>query len=86
MGIRELKSRLSQYVREVKAGATIVVTERGSPVARLVPEADSPQERLQALKASGAILWSGRRLGGAEPEVRARDGVEVADILVEDRR
>ena len=86
VGIRELKARLSQYVREVKAGATVVVTERGSPVARLVPEAVSPRERLQALKASGAILWSGRRLGGAEPEARAHDGVEVADILVEDRR
>lgn len=85
VGIRELKSRLSQYLRDVKAGATVVVTERGSPVARLVPEAVSPEKRLQALKASGAILWSGRRLGKAEPEARARDGVDVADILVEDR-
>ena len=62
------------------------MTERGSPVARLVPEAVSPQERLQALKASGAIFWSGRRLGDAEAEERANDGVEVADILVEERR
>lgn len=86
VGIRELKSRLSQYVRVVKAGETVVVTERGSPVARLVPEAVSPEKRLQALKASGAILWSGRRLRRAEPEARAHEGVDVADILVEDRR
>ena len=86
VGIRELKSRLSQYVRDVKGGATVVVTERGSPVARLVPEAVPPRQRLEALRAGGVILWSGRRLGRAEPEARARDTVSVADILVEDRR
>lgn len=85
VGIRELKARLSECLRDVKAGATVVVTERGSPVARLVPEAVSPEKRLQALNASGAILWSGRRLGKAEPEARAHEGVDVADILVEDR-
>ena len=86
VGIRDLKSRLSEYLRDVKAGATVVVTERGSPVARLVPEAASPEKRLQALRASGAILWSGRRLGKAEPEARAHEAIDVADILVEDRR
>ncbi|MCY4659944.1 MAG: type II toxin-antitoxin system prevent-host-death family antitoxin [Acidobacteria bacterium] len=86
VGIRELKSRLSRYLRDIKAGATVVVTERGSPVARLVPEAVSPEKRLQALRDSGAIVWSGRRLGTAEPEARALEGVDVADILVEDRR
>ncbi len=86
VGIRELKSRLSQYLRDVKAGATVVVTERGVPVARLVPDAVSPERRLRALKESGAIVWSGRGLGTAEPEARAHEGVEVGDILVEDRR
>lgn len=37
MGIRELKSQLSAYLERVKAGETIVVTDRGSPVAEIRP-------------------------------------------------
>ncbi len=33
----QLKSRLSEYLRLVKAGGELVITERGVPVARLVP-------------------------------------------------
>lgn len=33
----QLKSRLSEYLRRVKAGGELVITERGVPVARLVP-------------------------------------------------
>ena len=35
--IGELKTRLSLYVRGVKNGETVVVTERNKPVAKLVP-------------------------------------------------
>ena len=85
VGIRELKSRLSECVREVKRGATIIVTDHGKRVARLVPEADSLEERLEALKNSGTVLWSGRRLAKAKPEVRTRGNRTVSDILVENR-
>lgn len=37
IGIRELKSRLSEVVRTVKAGAHVLVTDRGTVVAELVP-------------------------------------------------
>ena len=36
VGIRELKAKLSEYVNRVSAGETVVVTDRGTPVARLV--------------------------------------------------
>jgi prevent-host-death family protein len=85
VGIRELKSKLSECVRDVKRGATIVVTEHGKRVARLVPEADSLEDRLEALKNSGTVLWSGRRLGRTRPEVPARGKRTVSDILVENR-
>ena len=85
VGIRELKSKLSQCVRDVKRGATIVVTDHGKRVARLVPEADTLEERLEALRNSGTILWSGRRLGRTKPEVRARGERTVSDIVVENR-
>jgi prevent-host-death family protein len=85
MGIRELKSKLSQCVRDVKMGATIVVTEHGRRVARLVPEADSLDERIATLKNAGSIQWSGRRLGAMKPAVRVRGKRTVADIVVENR-
>lgn len=35
--VSELKASLSKYLARVKAGEVIVVTERGKPVAKLVP-------------------------------------------------
>jgi len=86
MGIRELKAKLSQCVREVKMGATIVVTERGRRVARIVPEADSLAERIERLRNAGSIHWSGRRLGITKPVARLRGKRTVTEILVENRR
>lgn len=37
MGIRELREGISRAIRRVRAGETIEVTDRGRPVARLVP-------------------------------------------------
>lgn len=85
VGIRELKSRLSECVREVKRGATIVVTEHGRRVARIVPETESLQERLEGLKSAGTLLWSGRRLRAKKPNVRRRGKRTVSDVLVENR-
>jgi prevent-host-death family protein len=85
VGIRELKTHLSQYVKRVKAGATVVITEWGKPVGRIVPMAPSTGTRLQTLTESGLVAWSGRRLGlGAEP-AQVRGDRTVADLLLEDR-
>jgi prevent-host-death family protein len=35
--VAQVKARLSEYLREVKSGGEVVITERGVPVARLVP-------------------------------------------------
>ena len=35
VGVRELKNRLSEYLREVRAGESILVTDRGEVVAEL---------------------------------------------------
>lgn len=37
VGIRELKNRLSEYVRLVRAGEVVMVTDRGQVVAELRP-------------------------------------------------
>ena len=37
VGIRELKNRLSTYLREARAGRTVAITDRGRVVAELTP-------------------------------------------------
>jgi prevent-host-death family protein len=85
IGIRELKATLSECVREVRAGRTIVVTDHGQPVARIIPEGISLRDRVEALRKSGAIVWSGRRLRPAKPAGKVRAGKTVADLVVENR-
>ncbi|HEY3885427.1 MAG TPA: type II toxin-antitoxin system prevent-host-death family antitoxin [Vicinamibacterales bacterium] len=85
VGIRELKSTLSECVREVKAGRTIVVTDHGQPVARIIPEAISLRARVDALRNAGAIAWSGRRLRRAKPAGKVRGNKTVADLIIENR-
>jgi len=86
IGIRELKSKLSECVREVRSGGTIVVTEHGRPVARMIADASSLGERLEVLANAGHILWSGRRLKPAKPVARVRSGRKtVADLISENR-
>ena len=36
-GIADLKARLSNYLKQVKAGHELLITERGVPIAKLVP-------------------------------------------------
>lgn len=55
-GVAELKAKLSEYLARVKAGEDVVVTERGRPVARLVPvRAGEERERLIAMERAGEI-------------------------------
>jgi prevent-host-death family protein len=78
VGARELKTRLGGYLRAVRAGATIVVTERGEPVAELRPlprGARGLDSRLDALAARGMLSrGSGKPLPDFEPQATARHG------------
>jgi prevent-host-death family protein len=40
VGIRELKARLSEYMRQVRQGRTVLVTDHGEVVAELRPAGD----------------------------------------------
>ena len=85
VGIREFKSKLSQYLRQVKAGQTVTITERGKPVATISPVAQSLEEKLEAMAQAGLLQWSGKKLEPMEPVAKARGDRTVADLLIEDR-
>jgi prevent-host-death family protein len=65
VSITTLKSRLSQYLAIVKEGGEVLVTERGRPIARLVPEKRTgwDDERIAELKRKGVLLGNPRPLG-----------------------
>ena len=85
VGIRELKTRLSAYMQQVKSGATVVITERGKPIGRIVPLSPSVESRVQELVQAGLMAWSGRKLAPLAPVARTRGRRMVADLLLEDR-
>lgn len=86
VGIRDLNSKLSEYMRDVTSGTTIVVTDHGRQVARIIPETDSSEQTLARLKTAGKVMWSGRRLKKKKPAVRVRGTGNVSDIVIENRR
>jgi prevent-host-death family protein len=85
VGIRELKARLSSYVRQAKSGASVVITERGTPVARIVPMGRSLEDRMENLVEAGLITWSGKKLSRVAPVAHTQEQQTVADLLLEDR-
>lgn len=86
VGVRELKSRLSEYLRQVKAGRTVTITERGKEVGRLVPVGQSLEERIQAMLDAGLAEWDGKPLPPMKPVAKLKGGKSISDIIIEDRR
>jgi prevent-host-death family protein len=61
-GIAQLKAKLSEYLSRVRAGEEVLVTDRGRPVAWLVPvgqdfgpEDEAERARLQAMEREGLL-------------------------------
>ena len=74
--VAELKAQLSRYLSRVKAGEEILVTDRGAPVARLVPvDTHAPgHAHLRDLERQGLIrLGSGKLPKDFWKLPRARD-------------
>jgi prevent-host-death family protein len=59
VGVKELKARLSEYLRAVRVGETVLVTDRNEVIAELRPirpaAPDAAEARLRALAAVGEV-------------------------------
>lgn len=79
VGVRELKNRATQIIREVRERHTeYVVTLDGQPVASLTPIAreTAAQRRARRLAALGALEATAAQVGAKWPDgVSARDAV-----------
>jgi antitoxin (DNA-binding transcriptional repressor) of toxin-antitoxin stability system len=92
VGVRELKNRLSQYLREVRAGESVLVSDRGQVIAELSPPAygradSSSSAGLRDLARRGVVTI------GSPPNAkvykmlpRKRRGLRTAAQLLDDER
>lgn len=89
VGIRRLRDELTRHMEQVRRGARITITDRGKPVALLLPYPESSRseqsERLRALLSSGHIAPAERRFLAHPPSVKGR-GALASDLISEGRR
>jgi prevent-host-death family protein len=83
----QLKARLSEYLRLVKAGNEVVITERGVPVARVVPldDAQRTSTRRTRLARSGLLKPGRGRLPKTVSDAPTGAPAGVLDALLADR-
>lgn len=70
VGVRELRQHASVWLAKVRSGATVEITDRGRPVARLVPIHPAEAAR-DELIADGLLI----------PAASPRRRLEVTDLL-----
>jgi len=88
-GVREIKNKLSEYLRLVAEGETVLVTDRGRVVAQLAPPpvAGAPalteDEALRRLAAAGKVRLARGRIPspGLGPVGPTPEGIDVDEIM-----
>lgn len=82
VGLKLLKNKLSEYVRAAASGETVVITDRGRPVAEIGPPQPKPE----------TVIERGIREGWIRPAIRGPDwppqrkpvpGLTLEKILVD---
>lgn len=83
VGVRELKASLSGYLRRVREGESLTVTDHGEPIARLIP-AGMPAG-LERLMGQSWFKWSGRKPELVDPPLRLTPGPSASDMVIQMR-
>ena len=88
--VSKLKASLSEYLTRVKAGEEVIVTERGKPIAKIIPigrdQAEFPPHVLELARAGLIRLGSGKIPKGFWKMPRPADPTgAVLKALLEER-
>jgi antitoxin (DNA-binding transcriptional repressor) of toxin-antitoxin stability system len=94
--IAELRNGLSRYLDHVRAGGSVVVYDRDTPIAEIVPitkgkavsKQDRDEERLARLEAKGAIIRPTRDFAAwlkTHKPIKIPGGAGVLEALLEER-
>jgi prevent-host-death family protein len=92
VGNRELKNRLSRYIKMAGEGESLTVTKRGKAVARIVPlapvEEDKPKtvdDVLARLEAEGHLRRAKASFKGRRFKPITTRGKPASQMILEDR-
>jgi prevent-host-death family protein len=86
VGVRDLKNRLSHFLRRVAEGDRITVTDRGRPVAVIVPPEENDEvARAMAMVKEGLAHWGGGKPRGSSRPVKVR-GKPISQTVLDERR
>jgi len=84
ISVRELKTHLSRYLAEARAGKVIRVTSHRKEIARIIGVPDADDDGLARLLAAGEAHWQGGKPVGAEIRI-SDEGDSLAEIVLRDR-
>ncbi len=85
VGVRDLKNGLSAHLDRVKAGAEIIVTQHGRPIARLIP-VGGEVDRMTALVDAGIVRAPAATRRLPARRVRLTGGGSIDDDVADQRR
>ena len=83
VGVRALKQNASAVVAEVAAGEVVTITDRGRPVAQLVPLVP---DRLEGLVTAGRARPARRRLADLGAAPKRRPGAKSLSSVLQEIR
>jgi prevent-host-death family protein len=84
IGVRELRQHASAWLRRVRAGESFEITDRGQPVARIVPAANGTG--FAALVAEGRVAAADGDLLELGPPLDPQPGIPRASEVLEQLR
>ena len=85
VGIRELRQDASKILSRVEDGEEFMVTDRGVPIARLVPISKSPEEYYDEMVAAGEIIPASRTFFTKVPKMAPLGGKSALELFLEER-
>jgi prevent-host-death family protein len=87
--ISEAKNNFSALIDRVKAGSSVLIVDRGRPVARLEPVSGSEDDRLVRLVRDGVVRPARvavTRAAWASAPPRPKPGTSALQVLLDERR
>jgi len=85
IGLRELNQNPSRAVARVRAGESLLVTDRGKPILRMVPEVETSGTLRRLLAEGSATAPAENGLPDLIPDL-APDVDSLSDVLLADRQ
>jgi len=89
VGLREANMHFSKYVKLVRQGQEVVVTERGAPIAVIKPLAreGGPEQRVRLLEEQGVLKRSSRSAipSGSPVAIKGRPISDTVSMEREER-